>query len=98
MKLKELTPALLRRHPLPEPDGSGDKNDHGRALVVAGSPQVPGAALLAAEAALRAGAGKVALAVPRAAVVATGLAIPEARVMAADLRPSPALRRHKTAI
>jgi ADP-dependent NAD(P)H-hydrate dehydratase len=84
MKLQELTPALLGRHPLPAVDGRGDKNDHGRALVVAGSTQVPGAGLLAAEAALRTGAGKVALAVPRAAVLATGLAIPEARVMAAD--------------
>ena len=49
-------------------------------LVVAGSPEVPGAALLAATAALRVGAGKVQLAVPAAIALPLAVAIPEARV------------------
>jgi ADP-dependent NAD(P)H-hydrate dehydratase len=75
-------PALLRRWPIPDPPAQGDKEERGRVLVVAGSRELPGAAILAAEAALRAGAGK--LVVASGASVAAGLAIalPEARVVA----------------
>jgi NAD(P)H-hydrate repair Nnr-like enzyme with NAD(P)H-hydrate dehydratase domain len=37
--------ALLRGWPLPQP-GGGDKNERGSAFVVAGAPQMPGAAIL----------------------------------------------------
>jgi ADP-dependent NAD(P)H-hydrate dehydratase len=77
-----LTPAILRRHPIPGPEEQGDKEERGRVLVVAGSPEVPGAALLAATAALRVGAGKVQLAVPSAIAVPLAVAMPEARVFA----------------
>lgn len=48
--------------PLPAPDAH--KNARGRLLVIAGSAHYPGAAVLAARAAMRAGAGYVTLAVP----------------------------------
>jgi hydroxyethylthiazole kinase-like uncharacterized protein yjeF len=75
-----LTPEVLRRHPIPGPEQQGDKEDRGRVLVVAGSVEAPGAALLAGEGALRVGAGKVQIAAP--ASIASGLAaaFPEARV------------------
>ena len=74
--------ALLRGWPLPMPAADGDKEGRGRTLVVAGSAEMPGAAWLAAVAALRAGAGKLVIAT--AASVAPGLALrmPEARVVA----------------
>jgi NAD(P)H-hydrate repair Nnr-like enzyme with NAD(P)H-hydrate dehydratase domain len=49
----------LRAHPLPAPSAETDKNKRGHVVVVGGSRQVPGGLLLTAEAALRAGAGKV---------------------------------------
>ncbi|MGC5583662.1 NAD(P)H-hydrate dehydratase [Ornithinimicrobium sp. W1679] len=52
-----VTPHLLREWPLP--DLQDDKESRGRVLVVGGSRANPGGAALAAEAALRAGAGKV---------------------------------------
>ncbi|MBD9368621.1 NAD(P)H-hydrate dehydratase [Xanthomonas sp. XNM01] len=78
-RVRALTPQALRRMPLPPP--GEDKEERGRALVIGGSRHVPGAALLAAESALRAGAGK--LQVATAASVATGmaLAVPEALVL-----------------
>jgi hydroxyethylthiazole kinase-like uncharacterized protein yjeF len=73
--------ALLRRHPLPRPDDSGDKDARGRVLVVGGAAQTPGAMLLAGVAALRAGAGKLQLATVRSAAAALGVAVPEALVV-----------------
>ncbi len=49
---------------LPEPDPLQDKYTRGRVLVVAGSTRYPGAAIMAALAAARSGAGYVTLAVP----------------------------------
>src|SRR5690606_33994751 len=53
----------------------------GHVLVVAGSHEMPGAALLAAIAALRAGAGKLTIAAPERVAQGLALAIPESRVM-----------------
>jgi len=75
-----VTPALLRRWPLPKPGKDGDKQDRGVALVIGGATEIPGALMLAGVAALRAGAGKLQLAAPRGICVALGVAIPEARV------------------
>ncbi len=50
-------------------------------FVVAGSPTVPGAAILAGEASLRAGAGKLQLAVPADVATAIAVAVPEAKVL-----------------
>jgi ADP-dependent NAD(P)H-hydrate dehydratase len=78
----EVDDALLRAWPLPAPDADGDKESRGRVLVVAGSREMPGAAVLAATAALRAGAGKLVIATPASVAHAVALAMPEARVIA----------------
>lgn len=74
-----LTEKLLRTMPLPDPGGG--KEERGRALIIGGSSQVPGAALLAATAALRAGAGKLQVATARDVATALAIATPEALVM-----------------
>lgn len=79
--------ALLRAWPLPQPDEKGDKESRGRVLVIAGSREIPGAALLAATAALRAGAGKLVVAVPRSIAQMLAAAMPEARVIALPESP-----------
>lgn len=70
----------LERHQLP-PVIDGDKNSKGRILVVGGSRDVPGAALLAATAAMRAGAGKLRIATVESAAMAIAVAMPEAMVV-----------------
>jgi ADP-dependent NAD(P)H-hydrate dehydratase len=80
--LEDIDETLLRRWPLPAPDAGGDKDQRGRVLVVAGCPQVPGAALLAGTAALRAGAGKLMIAAAASIAPPVGIAMPEARVVA----------------
>jgi hydroxyethylthiazole kinase-like uncharacterized protein yjeF len=72
---------LLRDWPLPMPGAGGDKEKRGHVLVVAGSREIPGALLLAATAALRAGAGKLTLATAASVAPHVGLAMPEARVI-----------------
>ena len=76
---RALNAAELKRHPLPPVEG-GDKDAHGKLLIVAGSRAVPGAALLAAHGAMRAGAGKLRLAVPEDVAIPLGVAMPEAMV------------------
>lgn len=88
-----VTPAFLRRYPLP-PIGDGGKEERGRLLVIAGSSEVPGAAVLAAEAGLRAGAGKVAVAAPAPLVLGLGLALPDARVVALPRVTQREIERH----
>jgi ADP-dependent NAD(P)H-hydrate dehydratase len=78
----EIDARLLRDWPLPEPGGSADKEERGTTLVVAGSTETPGAAALAAIAALRAGAGKLAVATGVSVAPGLALALPEARVLA----------------
>lgn len=71
---------LLRSFPLPAVE-DGDKDSHGTILIIAGSRDVPGAALLAAHGAMRAGAGKLQIACPDAIAVPLGVAMPEAMVV-----------------
>jgi len=78
---RRLTPAALARWPLPKPGGDADKEDRGHVLIVAGSVEMPGAALLAAVAALRAGAGKLTIAAPAGIAQGLAFAVPEARVV-----------------
>ncbi|MFF1830064.1 NAD(P)H-hydrate dehydratase [Paenarthrobacter sp. NPDC058040] len=70
-----VTPSLLRDWPLPAP--GEDKYSRGAVLVIGGARSTPGAALLAGIAALRAGAGKLTLAVPESVAVPLGVALPE---------------------
>ena len=73
---------LLRDWPLPVPGSAADKEDRGSTLVVAGGGETPGAALLAAHAALRAGASKLAVATGASVARGLALALAEARVIA----------------
>ncbi|MBB2986796.1 NAD(P)H-hydrate dehydratase [Terracoccus luteus] len=89
-----VTPATLSRRPLPEIGGG--KENKGRLLVVGGARQTPGAVLLATQAALRVGAGKVQLATAAPNASALACALPEAYVEglpvheSGDLDPSAA--------
>src|SRR3954454_1413896 len=74
-----ITPRLLREWPLPDPEG--DKESRGTVLVAGGSRFNPGAVLLAGVAALRAGAGRLQLAVAEESAVALSIAVPEAKVV-----------------
>lgn len=76
---RALNSAELKRHPLPTV-AAGGKEAHGRLLIVAASRAVPGAALLAAHGAMRAGAGTLRMAVPDDVAVPLGIAMPEAMV------------------
>jgi len=80
-KFSTLDAELLRSFPMPPLSEDGDKEDRGRLLVVGGSREVPGAALLAGLAGLRAGAGKLQIATGASIAVPLGIALPEARVV-----------------
>ena len=79
---KRIDEAYLRASPLPTPDDDGGKEERGRVLIVAGSRELPGAAILAGTAALRAGAGKLAIASGESVAGWIAQALPEARVIA----------------
>lgn len=70
----------LEQHPLPRVV-DGDKETKGRILIVAGSRDVPGAGLLAALSAMRAGAGKLRIATAESVAPQLGVAMPEAMVI-----------------
>ena len=73
---------LLRGWPLPQPDGAADKEERGATLLIAGSAEMPGTAMLAATSALRAGAGKIAVATLADIAPGIALLLAEARVIA----------------
>lgn len=75
-----LDPAELRRHALPGVE-EGDKDTHGRLLVVAGSSQTPGSAVITAIAALRSGCGKISIATVEPMAPHIAMAVPEALVI-----------------
>jgi len=79
--VRVLTRSALRRWPLPDPGSEADKETRGQVLVVAGSAEIPGAAILAGEAALRAGAGKLVIAAPRDIAQGLAMTVPESRVI-----------------
>jgi len=78
---QDITPQLLRDWPLPMPGADADKEVRGHVLIVAGSREMPGAVLLAANAVLRAGAGKLTIATAASVAAHIGTAVPEARVI-----------------
>ncbi|MCX5784778.1 MAG: NAD(P)H-hydrate dehydratase [Elusimicrobia bacterium] len=63
MKTEKLTPSFIKKL-LPPREKNTHKGDYGRLLIIAGSKGMTGAAVIAARAALRAGAGLVTLACP----------------------------------
>jgi hydroxyethylthiazole kinase-like uncharacterized protein yjeF len=73
---------LLRDFPLPALPEDGDKEDRGRALVIAGGREVPGAAILTGIAAMRAGAGKLQIITDPDIAIPVGIAVTGARVTA----------------
>lgn len=73
--------SALEAHPLP-PVVDGGKETKGRILILAGSRDVPGAALLCATAAMRAGAGKLRIGCVESIAVPLGIVMPEAMVVA----------------
>lgn len=77
---KTLDRELLKRFVVPQHDGANDKDDRGRILVIGGSRAIPGGALLAGTAALRAGAGKLQIATVESIAVPLAIAMPEALV------------------
>lgn len=66
---------------LPAIDDDASKHDRGSILVVGGSDETPGAVILAAIAAMRAGAGRLRVATSPGAAIPVAVALPEARVV-----------------
>ena len=81
MAAEQIDPALLEQYPLPRIEEDAGKEDRGRLLVIAGSRELAGAALLAGIAALRAGAGKLQIGTAASLTTALAVAVPEARVI-----------------
>jgi hydroxyethylthiazole kinase-like uncharacterized protein yjeF len=90
--VRDITARTLRDWPLPMPGVDADKEVRGQVLIVAGSREMPGALLLAATAALRAGAGKLTIATAASVSTALGVALPEARVIGLGETPDAGLR------
>jgi len=74
-----VTAAVLREWRLPQP--GADKESRGRTVIVGGSDQTPGAVMLAAEAAIRSGAGKLQVATVAPLAPHVAVALPEALVL-----------------
>src|SRR3954467_12355514 len=82
-----VTAELLRSMPLPHHEEGQDKDERGRVLVIGGSVETPGGALLAGLAALCAGAGKLQIATCRSVSQQLAVAMPEARVTGLEETP-----------
>ena len=78
-----ITQAWVARH-LPERPAHAHKGDYGRLLVVAGSTEYPGAAILTALGAMRAGAGVVRVAVAESMAARLASTVPELTWMVLD--------------
>lgn len=77
----EVSDAVLRELPLPAIGDGADKHRRGTVLVVGGTVETPGAAILAGVAALRVGAGRLRIAIAGEVAAAVAVAVPEARVI-----------------
>ena len=75
---ERVTAEVLREWGMPDPGNS--KKTRGRVMVVGGSRRSPGAILLAGEAALRVGAGRLGLVVPLSIEAQIGVVIREAAI------------------
>lgn len=76
-----LDESLLAGWPLPPAGEDADKEVRGRAVVLAGSREMPGAAILAGTAVLHAGAGKLVIGTAASVAGVVAAAVPEARVI-----------------
>ena len=72
---------LLKSHPLPDWSDETHKAERGKLLLIGGSARIPGAVILAARAALRAGCGSVRVAAPQSVALHIGIAVPELMVI-----------------
>lgn len=88
----EVDSSLLIDWPLPDPDDAADKDERGSVLLVGGSREIPGAIVLAALAAMRAGAGKLCIATAERVSQGLALAVPEARVIGLEETQAGGLR------
>jgi len=80
MSTERVTVETLLAWPLPS--GSGSKYERGQVVVAGGAPTSPGAAMLAGEAALRVGAGRLTLAVADTVASPVAVAFPESATVA----------------
>jgi ADP-dependent NAD(P)H-hydrate dehydratase len=81
MSDRKINAAYLSANPLPDADEDGDKHSRGRVLIIAGSVEVPGAALLAGLGAMRSGAGVLQIATCKSNAAHLGMAMPEAMIV-----------------
>lgn len=81
-----VTAELLRSWGLPDPGES--KKDRGDVIVVGGSRRTPGGVMLAGEAALRVGAGRLAVLAPGSIDAQLGAVLPEAAIFALPDEPT----------
>jgi ADP-dependent NAD(P)H-hydrate dehydratase len=86
--VRVLDDEALRAWRLPMPSAEADKVERGYVMVIAGSREMPGAAVLAGTAALRVGAGKLVIATGMSAAQSVALAVPEARVIGLPETPA----------
>jgi hydroxyethylthiazole kinase-like uncharacterized protein yjeF len=77
----EISAEVLRGLALPQYSDDADKADYGKLLIIAGSRRLPGAAILAARAALRCGCGTVRVAAPVSVCTQIAVAVPELMVI-----------------
>src|SRR5690349_11217362 len=84
----ELDEAALKALPLPRHREGDDKEDRGLVLIIGGSAENPGAALLAGQAAMRVGAGKLRIATCASVAAPLAIAMPEARIYAMAETPA----------
>ncbi len=77
---EQVTRELLSTWGLPDP--GGDKKSRGDVIVVGGSRRTPGGVMLAGEAALRVGAGRLSVFVPGSIDAQVGTVLPEAGIYA----------------
>ena len=89
---ERVTPDVLREWGMPDPGNS--KKTRGRVMVVGGSRRSPGAILLAGEAALRVGAGRLGLVVPLSIEAQIGVVIREAAIFSLPERAVDPIEGH----
>ena len=86
MQIKKITKNFFKIH-FPKRSKNSYKNLNGKVFIFAGSKNMPGAAVLCAKAAYRAGAGFVSLAVPKEILPACLKAVPEALFLQVSATP-----------